>query len=219
MQSESLIIILAVGLIAGWLAGQIVQGTGYGLINDLVIGVIGAFIGGWLLPELGIHLGLGIISAIINATVGAVLLLLVLRLVRGGGRWGSRWGWRRVVRGDLRFAGGKIAPTSPGRASLRTSTKPRRGNTAPTVALMIAEIMPKPRWMPSSGSNHPPMKAPMTPMTRSLMSPYPVPWTIWPASHPAMSPTARMMIRLSLCMTRSESSPRREPPSLLPTPS
>ena len=51
MQSESLIVILAVGLIAGWLAGQIVQGTGYGLINDLVIGVIGAFIGGWLLPR------------------------------------------------------------------------------------------------------------------------------------------------------------------------
>jgi uncharacterized membrane protein YeaQ/YmgE (transglycosylase-associated protein family) len=95
MPSESLIVILAVGLIAGWLAGQIVQGTGYGLINDLIIGVIGAFIGGWLLPHLDIHFGFGIIAAIINATVGAVLLLLVLRLVRGGGRWrggsGSRW--------------------------------------------------------------------------------------------------------------------------------
>ncbi len=99
MSSESLIVILAVGLIAGWLAGQIVQGTGYGIINDLIIGVVGSFIGGWLLPQLGIHLGVGIVAAILNATVGALLLLLVLRLVRGGGRWGGvraeRWGWRR----------------------------------------------------------------------------------------------------------------------------
>ena len=79
MSSESLIVILAVGLIAGWLAGQIVRGTGYGIINDLIIGVVGAFIGGWLLPQLGIHLGAGIIAAIINATIGALLLLLVLR--------------------------------------------------------------------------------------------------------------------------------------------
>jgi uncharacterized membrane protein YeaQ/YmgE (transglycosylase-associated protein family) len=96
MQGESLLVIIVVGVIAGWLAGQLVRGTGYGLINDLVIGVIGAFIGGWLLPELNIHLGAGIIAAIINATIGAVLLLIVLRLVRGGGRWGGgRWGWRR----------------------------------------------------------------------------------------------------------------------------
>ena len=99
MSSESLIVILAVGLIAGWLAGQIVQGTGYGIINDLIIGVVGSFIGGWLLPQLGVHFGVGIVAAIINATIGALLLLLVLRLVRGGGRWrggwGGRWGWRR----------------------------------------------------------------------------------------------------------------------------
>ena len=52
MSSEGLLVIVIVGVIAGWLAGQIVSGTGYGLINDLVIGVIGAFIGGWLLPRL-----------------------------------------------------------------------------------------------------------------------------------------------------------------------
>jgi len=95
MQGESLLVIIVVGVIAGWLAGQLVQGTGYGLIHDLIIGVVGAFIGGWLLPQLNIHLGAGMIAAIINATIGAVLLLLVLRLVRGGGGWGSRWGWRR----------------------------------------------------------------------------------------------------------------------------
>ena len=69
-----------VGLVAGWLAGKIVRGTGFGLIGDLVLGIIGVFIGDWLLPRVGIHLGTGIVSAIINATIGAVLLLLVVRL-------------------------------------------------------------------------------------------------------------------------------------------
>jgi uncharacterized membrane protein YeaQ/YmgE (transglycosylase-associated protein family) len=85
------LIILLVGLIAGWLAGQIVQGTGFGMIGDLLIGVAGAFIGSWLLPQLGLQLGSGLISAIINATIGALLLLLVIRLVHGGGGWRRRW--------------------------------------------------------------------------------------------------------------------------------
>jgi uncharacterized membrane protein YeaQ/YmgE (transglycosylase-associated protein family) len=101
LSSESLLVILLVGIAAGWLAGQIVQGTGLGLIGDMVIGVVGAFIGDWLLPRLGIHLGVGIISAIINATIGAVVLLLIIRLVRGGGRWssGSGTSWSRRLFG------------------------------------------------------------------------------------------------------------------------
>jgi uncharacterized membrane protein YeaQ/YmgE (transglycosylase-associated protein family) len=91
MSSESLLVILFVGLVAGWLAGQIVRGTGFGIVGDLIIGILGAFTGSWLLPRLGIHLGSGIISAIVNATIGAVLLLFVVRLLRGGGGWGSRW--------------------------------------------------------------------------------------------------------------------------------
>jgi uncharacterized membrane protein YeaQ/YmgE (transglycosylase-associated protein family) len=103
LSSESLLVILFVGLAAGWLAGQIVRGTGFGLIGDMVIGVVGAFIGDWLLPRLDIHLGTGIISAILNATIGAIVLLLIIRLVRGGGRWsgGSRIGWRRPWGGGL----------------------------------------------------------------------------------------------------------------------
>jgi uncharacterized membrane protein YeaQ/YmgE (transglycosylase-associated protein family) len=92
MSGESLLIILVVGIIAGWLAGQIVQGTGFGIVGDLVLGVLGAFIGSWLLPQLGIHLGSGIVSAIINATIGALVLLFLIRLIRGGGGWGGRWG-------------------------------------------------------------------------------------------------------------------------------
>jgi uncharacterized membrane protein YeaQ/YmgE (transglycosylase-associated protein family) len=56
MSGESLIVILLVGLVAGWLAGQILRGTGFGLIGDVVIGIVGAFIGDWLLPQLGIYL-------------------------------------------------------------------------------------------------------------------------------------------------------------------
>jgi uncharacterized membrane protein YeaQ/YmgE (transglycosylase-associated protein family) len=85
MSGESLLVIIVVGVVAGWLAGQIVRGAGFGLIGDLLIGIVGAFIGSWLLPKLGIHLGFGIIRAIINATIGAVILLLIIRLVRGGG--------------------------------------------------------------------------------------------------------------------------------------
>jgi len=55
MSNESILVILLVGLIAGWLAGQIVKGTGYGLVADICIGIIGALIGSWLLPQLGIH--------------------------------------------------------------------------------------------------------------------------------------------------------------------
>ena len=98
MSSESLLLILFVGLVAGWLAGQIVRGTGFGIIGDILIGIVGAFIGSWLLPRVGIHLGAGVVNEIVNATVGAVLLLLVVRLLRGG-VGGSRWrggrGWRR----------------------------------------------------------------------------------------------------------------------------
>jgi uncharacterized membrane protein YeaQ/YmgE (transglycosylase-associated protein family) len=98
MSGESLLIILLVGLIAGWLAGQIVQGTGFGIVGDLLIGVVGAFIGSWLLPRLGVHLGSGIVAAIINATIGAMILLLIIRLIRGGGGWrgsgGRSWGIR-----------------------------------------------------------------------------------------------------------------------------
>jgi uncharacterized membrane protein YeaQ/YmgE (transglycosylase-associated protein family) len=93
LSSESLLIILLVGLVAGWLAGQIVHGTGFGPIGDLIIGVAGAFIGGWLLPQLNVHA----ISAVIDATIGALMLLLILRLVRGGNGWRARLGrsWNR----------------------------------------------------------------------------------------------------------------------------
>ncbi len=74
MSAEGLLIIVLVGLIAGWLAGQIVRGTGFGMVADIFIGIVGALIGSWLLSRLGIHLGSGIIAAIISATIGAIIL-------------------------------------------------------------------------------------------------------------------------------------------------
>ncbi|MDB5476615.1 MAG: transglycosylase associated family protein [Phenylobacterium sp.] len=82
MSSHSLIAWLVIGAVAGWLAGTFVKGGGFGLLGDIVVGVIGAFIGGWLAGVLGIHVGSGWISSILTAAVGAVLLLVVLRAVR-----------------------------------------------------------------------------------------------------------------------------------------
>ena len=84
MTVTALLITLAIGAIAGWLAGQLVQGTGYGLIGDIVVGIVGALIAGALFPRLGLGLtrGGGVIGAIVAATIGAVILLLIVRLVR-----------------------------------------------------------------------------------------------------------------------------------------
>jgi uncharacterized membrane protein YeaQ/YmgE (transglycosylase-associated protein family) len=82
MSAETLLIWLIVGGVAGWLAGMIVKGGGFGLIGDIVVGIIGAFIGGWLFVQFGVSAGAGLVGAIVTATIGAVVLLAVLRMVR-----------------------------------------------------------------------------------------------------------------------------------------
>jgi len=79
---QGIIIILVIGLIAGWLASKIVSGAGLGIVGDIVVGVVGAFIAAWLFPRLGIRLGAGIVREIIDATIGAIILLALVRLVR-----------------------------------------------------------------------------------------------------------------------------------------
>jgi len=86
LSNQSLLVILFVGLVAGWLAGQIVRGTGFGIIGDILVGIAGAFVASLLFPRLGIHLGSGLISEIIYSMIGAIILLLVVRLLRNGGR-------------------------------------------------------------------------------------------------------------------------------------
>ena len=87
ISNEGLIVILFVGLVAGWLAGKVVRGTGFGIIGDIIVGILGALISSFLFPKLGIAIGSGLVSEIIYSAIGAVILLLVVRLVRGGGRF------------------------------------------------------------------------------------------------------------------------------------
>lgn len=83
LSNENLLVILFVGLVAGWLAGKVVRGSGFGIIGDILIGIGGALIASWLFPRLGIHLGTGLVSEIIYSAIGAVILLLIVRLLRG----------------------------------------------------------------------------------------------------------------------------------------
>ena len=72
---------LLVGLVAGWLAGKVTKGSGYGVVGDIVIGVLGAFVGGFLFRLVGIS-AYGTIGSIIVATIGAVVLVWVVRALK-----------------------------------------------------------------------------------------------------------------------------------------
>ena len=82
ISNEGILVVLFVGLVAGWLAGKIVRGTGFGIIGDILVGIAGALLASLLFPKLGIRIGSGLISEIVYSTIGAVILLLVVRLIR-----------------------------------------------------------------------------------------------------------------------------------------
>ena len=86
MSNESILVILFVGLIAGWLAGQIVRGTGFGIIGDILVGIAGALVASLLFPRLGIAIGTGLVREILYSAIGAIILLVVVRLIFRGGR-------------------------------------------------------------------------------------------------------------------------------------
>ena len=73
---------IVIGAIAGWLAGLIVRGAGFGLIGNIVVGIIGALVAGWLLPQLHVELAVGMLGSIVDATIGAVVVLVILTLVK-----------------------------------------------------------------------------------------------------------------------------------------
>jgi uncharacterized membrane protein YeaQ/YmgE (transglycosylase-associated protein family) len=73
---------IVIGAIAGWLAGLIVRGAGFGLLGNIVIGILGALVAGWLLPQIGVHLASGLIGSVLDATIGAVIILVILSLIR-----------------------------------------------------------------------------------------------------------------------------------------
>ena len=73
---------ILVGLVAGWLAGMLVKGGGFGVVGDIVVGVLGALVGGFLFGFLGFSSGGGLLGSVVVATVGAVVLIFVLRLIK-----------------------------------------------------------------------------------------------------------------------------------------
>ncbi len=84
MHFESLIGMLVIGALAGWLSGKIMQGRGFGVLGNIIVGIVGAFLAGSIFPALGFSVGGGILASIIHATIGAVILLFVIGLIRKG---------------------------------------------------------------------------------------------------------------------------------------
>jgi uncharacterized membrane protein YeaQ/YmgE (transglycosylase-associated protein family) len=77
---SSLIYVLIVGAISGWLAGQIKRGFGFGLLGNIIVGIVGAFVGNWIFGQLGVSLGAGLISTILTSIIGALVVLTVIGL-------------------------------------------------------------------------------------------------------------------------------------------
>ncbi len=73
---------ILIGLAAGWLAGQLMRGGGFGVIGDIIVGVIGALLGGFLFNAIGIYPGGGLLGSLVVATIGAIVLIFLLRLIR-----------------------------------------------------------------------------------------------------------------------------------------
>jgi uncharacterized membrane protein YeaQ/YmgE (transglycosylase-associated protein family) len=82
MASHGILAWLVIGAVAGWLAGQLMKGGGFGLLVDIIVGIVGAFVGGWVAGLLGISIGGGWIASIITATIGAVILIFLVRLIK-----------------------------------------------------------------------------------------------------------------------------------------
>jgi uncharacterized membrane protein YeaQ/YmgE (transglycosylase-associated protein family) len=78
-----LLIFLLIGAAAGWAGGQLMKGRGFGLLGNIVVGIVGSFLGGWLLQLLNVNLGAGNLGYFLTALVGAVALLFVVSLVKG----------------------------------------------------------------------------------------------------------------------------------------
>ncbi len=85
MEASSIIIILVLGAVAGWLGGMVFQGGGLGLLGNIVVGIIGGFIGYWLLPKLGLHINTGTswLNYVLTAAIGAVVLLALINIIFG----------------------------------------------------------------------------------------------------------------------------------------
>lgn len=82
MPLEAWLIFLGIGAVSGWLAGEIAMGSGFGLIGDIIIGIVGAMVAGYLFPKFGIHMGHGLLAHIFSAAIGGVIFILGVSLIR-----------------------------------------------------------------------------------------------------------------------------------------
>jgi uncharacterized membrane protein YeaQ/YmgE (transglycosylase-associated protein family) len=90
ISNERMLVILAVGALAGWLIGKVLRGNGFGLVGDAAIGIVGALIGDWLLPRFNFHIWSGLTGMVIESAVGAIVVLVILRSVGASGWGGGR---------------------------------------------------------------------------------------------------------------------------------
>ncbi|OSP54591.1 GlsB/YeaQ/YmgE family stress response membrane protein [Pseudoruegeria sp. SK021] len=82
MTFGSILLVLIIGAIAGWLAGLMVSGFGFGLVGNIVVGIVGAVVASLIFPAIGLGFGGGIFASIVHATIGAVILLFLIKLVK-----------------------------------------------------------------------------------------------------------------------------------------
>ena len=82
MDLQSLVVILLIGGVAGWLAALVMKGRGLGILGNIVVGILGAFVGNWVLGLLGIAIAGGMVGAIINAFIGAIIVLFLIGLIK-----------------------------------------------------------------------------------------------------------------------------------------
>ena len=82
MDVTSLLIILAIGAVAGWIAGRLMKGSGFGLLGNIVLGIIGAFVGGWVFGKLGIQVGNDLVGSLVTSVAGASIVLFVVGLFK-----------------------------------------------------------------------------------------------------------------------------------------
>lgn len=82
MDLTALIIFLAIGGVAGWVAGKLMRGGGFGLVGNIVVGIVGAFLGGWLFGMAGFSIAAGLLGTLIKAVIGAIVLLFIVGLLK-----------------------------------------------------------------------------------------------------------------------------------------
>jgi uncharacterized membrane protein YeaQ/YmgE (transglycosylase-associated protein family) len=119
LPTDSLVVIIAVRVAVGWLSTA-VHGTGFGLISDMAVGIVGALIGDWLLLRLNVGLGEGIVPLLINAAIGAIILVLIIKFASGDTGW--RGGLRYEVQTARYFAGRTLGSPRPGSSPIVASS-------------------------------------------------------------------------------------------------